>query len=267
MPELPEVEIWRRRLAEGLEGHGVLSVRALPGAPLVDVDPSALHASSVGRRCERIERHGKQLRMVFTGSPVEWRVQLGMTGRFDFVPGESPNVRFERIRWLLDSGRAVVYADARRIGRVSLHPLGTGFPGLGPDALALSLANAWSARFEDCTRAVKTALLDQARVAGVGNIYACEGLHTARVHPELPANSLSLDTWANLSTAIRTAMQRTLEREGEAEVRYLSSRETRENPFRIYGRHGLPCPDCGQAIERIVQGGRSTWLCGRCQVP
>jgi formamidopyrimidine-DNA glycosylase len=261
------VEIWRRRLAESLEGPRILAVRALSGAPLVGVDPAALHASSVGRRCERVERHGKQLLLTFTGSPQECRVQLGMTGRFDFVSVESPAVPFERVRWLLDSGTAVVYADARRIGRVSLHPAGTGFPGLGPDALALRTAGGWAARFEDCTRAVKTALLDQARLAGVGNIYACEGLHTARVHPERCANTLSLDAWAHLATAIQSAMQRTLEREGETELRYLSSRETRENPFRIYGRHGLPCPDCGQAIERKRQAGRSTWLCVRCQLP
>ncbi len=267
MPELPEVEIWRRRLAAATEGRIVVSVAARPGPPLVEVDPPALLAAFAGRRCERVERHGKQLLWIISGSSQELRVQLGMTGRFDFVPAEAPDVRFERIRWLLDSGQAVVFADARRIGRVGLHPVGTGFPGLGPDALALHAASGWASRFEGCTRAVKTALLDQTRVAGVGNIYACEGLHAARVHPERPANTLGLDAWAHVSTAIQEAMRRTLEREGEVELRYLSSGETRENPFRVYGRHGQPCPDCGRTIDRTSLGGRSTWLCVRCQSP
>ncbi len=212
----------------------------------------------------RVDRRGKRLALQFTEAERTLVIQLGMTGRFHVESSHGPEVRFERLRLELSHGAALVYADARRIGRLSWVPHGEAFQGLGADALATE-SDEWSKRFTESRSPIKVALLDQERVAGVGNIYACEGLHAAGIHPKRAARTLTPAEWTHLARAIQASMQQTLSRDGAGSLLYLSAKETNVNPFVVYGRAGEPCPTCGVTICRDILGGRGTFFCPACQ--
>jgi formamidopyrimidine-DNA glycosylase len=116
-------------------------------------------------------------------------------------------------------------------------------------------------------RPVKVALMDQSALAGVGNIYASEALFGARIHPSTPAGDLTEAQADALARQMLAVMQASLEREQDDEIAYLHSGEAVENPFRVYGHEGEPCPACGAPIAREVHAGRSTFWCPRCQPP
>ena len=265
MPELPEVEIWRRRIWPTLSTATVINVRGSSGPPLVPgLSISDLRGVLIGRQCVRVDRRGKRLALQFTEAEGTLVIQLGMTGRFHVESSDGPEVRFERLRLELSHGAALVYADARRIGRLSWVPHGEAFQGLGADALATE-PDKWSKRFTESRSPIKVALLDQERVAGVGNIYACEGLHAAGIHPKRAARTLTPAEWTHLARAIQASMQQTLSRDGAGSLLYLSAKETNVNPFVVYGRAGEPCPTCGVTICRDILGGRGTFFCPACQ--
>jgi len=267
MPELPEVEIWRRRIAPVLVDATIQGIEVEAGAPLAPpLSAPALQSAVVGQRCVEVLRHGKQLALRLRGLKNVLVLQLGMTGRFHLVQADSPAQPYERLRLNLESGCSVVFADARRLGRVSWIRHTDTFRALGPDALA-TRPDAWAACFADCRSPIKTALLDQRRLAGVGNIYASEGLHAAGVHPRWVARALSADRWAAIARGIQASMRETLSRDGTGPLRYISANETRVNPFVVYGRAGEPCPKCETALDRELLGGRSTFFCPACQAP
>jgi len=266
MPELPEVEIWRRHIAPFLVDVTLTAVHVHAGAPLgPPLSAPELKSALVGHLCADVERHGKRLALRFRGLDKALVIQLGMTGRFHVEQQQSPPQPFERVRLDLDSGYAVVYADARRLGRLSWVPHADAFRSLGPDALATDPC-AWAAYFAECRGPVKAVLLDQQRISGVGNIYASEGLYAARVHPRRGARTLSTAEWAAVAQGIQASMRQTLSRDGAGPLRYISANETRVNPFFVYGRAGEPCPTCGATFDREVLGGRGTFFCPVCQV-
>jgi len=265
VPELPEVEIWRRRIWPTLSAATVTDVRGSPGPPLAPgLSISNLRGALIGRECVRVDRRGKRLALRFTETERALVIQLGMTGRFHVESSHGPEFRFERLRLELSHGAALVYADARRIGRLSWVAHGEAFQALGPDALATE-PDEWSKRFTESRSPIKVALLDQERIAGVGNIYACEGLHAAGIHPQRPARTLTPAEWTHLALAIQASMQQTLSRDGEGSLLYLSANETKVNPFVVYGRAGEPCPTCAVTICRDILGGRGTFFCPACQ--
>jgi formamidopyrimidine-DNA glycosylase len=275
MPELPEVETMRRSALPAV-GKLVTKVRCVrcarkplrvrPGWPAI-----ARHLT--GRRLEAIDRHGKRLLLRFTG-PRWLIIEPRMSGLL--VLGEPPGR--DHLRFVLEFGdRAggLAYWDRRGLGHVWL----VDEQGLarylspariGPDALAVSAATLRK-NLETSQTAIKTGLLNQKAVAGIGNIYASEILHLAGVDPRKPCNALSSRDWIAVHRASGTILKRAIRMEGstlgDGTYRSKLNRPGRyQNRHRVYGRQGKTCPTCGEAaIQRIVQTGRATYFCPLCQ--
>lgn len=270
MPELPEVETWRRAIHGWMVGRRVTAIHVLeptsvratlstrPSPPA----PSLLRSIEAGAGSEVVGtgRHGK--RMALQLGDAWWLVHLGMTGRFERSGSEAPP--HARVGWELASGEVVWFRDARRFGGVvPLAARGELSEGLGPDALdALDgprLAQRFSGR-----RAVKVALLDQGCLAGLGNIHAAEALWRAGIDPRRPVGEVSPDAWERLAEAIPAQLQDALAEMPSVED-FVYVTDGGENPFAVYGRADESCRRCDRSIQRVVQGGRSTFWCPGCQ--
>ena len=197
-----------------------------------------------------------------------------MTGSLRHAPaGGLPDDAYRRARVVLDTGAEVGYRDVRRFGTWELLDDGHLRPylasRLGPEPLAPSFTAARLARLLEGRRApIKAFLLDQRRIAGVGNIYADEALWRARIHPRRTAGELGPDEVARLHRGIRAALRRGVELQGSTLRDYATpdgASGGMQREFHVYGRLGEPCDRCGTPIERIVVAGRGTWLCPRCQ--
>ncbi|MGZ6080429.1 MAG: Fpg/Nei family DNA glycosylase [Myxococcaceae bacterium] len=266
MPELPEVEIARRTLERWLGGSEVTSAQA---------DRTRVFRAggrgTFGRLrggLARADRHGKVL-LVSLDSGQGFLSHLGMTGKWvRRAAGEA--VPYSRARLQLADGSVVHYRDPRLFGRIEPHPaeaLATlpAVRALGPDPLLTPLSGRQLRDALGATRApIKVALMDQRRLAGLGNIHAAEALWRARIHPGRPARTLEPAEWNLLATAIRRGLAFALAAEDGEEIAYVEEPGT-ENPFRVYARAGEPCPRCGTPITLLRQAGRRTDLCHRCQ--
>ncbi len=273
MPELPEVETVRRRIAPLVEGTTIASAEIVDPRLTRPVSPSLVADALVGERIAAVERRGKYLL---------WRLESGrtlvvhlrMTGSLlHFPAGDLPADAHRRATLALDTGAAVGYRDVRRFGTWELLDDGHLRPylasRLGPEPLAPSFTSARLARIVAGRRApIKAVLLDQRRIAGIGNIYADEALWRARIHPRRPAGELDAPEIAHLHRAVRAALRRGVELNGSTLRDYVTPDGEgggMQHEFHVYGRLGDPCDRCGRPIERIVVGGRGTWLCPRCQ--
>lgn len=258
MPELPEVEAVCRRLRRAVGGRiRVARVRRC-GTPAVEV-------KTPGRRIESIERRGKHIFMALSGG-LHVHAHLRMSGNLYLARRIPADARL----WLeLDSGRAVILEDRRALARVDvLGPREKSrlLARLGPEPLSAEftvLRLAAAARRS--RRPVKLFLLDQRRVAGLGNIYAAEALFRARIHPARRASGLGRTRLEALHTAIVGVLRDAVQ---SAFVAYSGPGGFGEGeafPMAVYGREREPCLVCGESIRRIQQGGRSTYYCPGCQ--
>jgi len=266
MPELPEVEIARRTLERWLGRSQVTRAEAERTRVFRGGGRGAF--ARLRGRLARAERHGKVL-LVSLDSGQGFLSHLGMTGKWVRRPaGEA--VPHSRARLVLADGTVVHYRDPRLFGRIEPHPAERlrSLPvvrSLGPDPLLTPLSGRALRDALGRTRApIKVALMDQRRLAGLGNIHAIEALWRARLHPARPARDLELPEWNRLATAIRRGLAFALSAEEGEEIAYVEEPGT-ENPFRVYARTGEPCPRCGTRIELRRQGGRRTDFCPRCQ--
>ena len=263
MPELPEVEHNRRQLERWLRGRRIVKASALDRRVVRPVAASTFARALAGRTVARVERRGKWIRIRLDDERKLF-IHLGMTGWFEPVPVGEPPLRFERVRLELVRGRkatAVAYTDPRRWGRIVLAREDiVHFRALGPDPLADGIdpiaLGAVLARRKRST--IKEALLDQRVLAGIGNIQAIEALWKARIDPRSAAAALTPAHVRRLARALRWTIERTLAdlAKGEGGV---------ENPFRVYGRKGEPCPRCRTPLSRIELAGRTTTFCEGCQ--
>ena len=266
MPELPEVEVARRNLEKWLRGAALTRVELSPRLYYGGSAP-VFAQRLVGRKIARVERRGKWLRLISDGKWVLYS-HLGMTGKWVLRAHDDPPERFERAR--LDTRkRSVRYLDPRLFGRLfGLAAAATpppAFAALGPDALVDGIdAARLHARLARLQRSVKEVLLDQTILAGVGNIQAAEGLWRARIHPERAAASLAPAEVRALARGLGGSITDTLAREDGPEITYVEEPGA-DNPFDVYGKQGEPCPRCKTRLLRIIQGGRSTVYCRRCQ--
>jgi formamidopyrimidine-DNA glycosylase len=274
MPELPEVETVRRSLEPEVVGRTIQGVRlqAFPGV-IGEHSPEAFAALVVGRGITAIRRRAKYLFLdLDDGAAV--MVHLRMTGRLLLVDRAAPPVRFEHLALELDDGRDLRFADQRKFGRVlvvlpadadALHRR------FGPEPLAPAFTAAvLRQRLATRTGRLKSVLLDQRLIAGLGNIYVDEALFQARLHPNRPANTLTEVESRRLHRAIRDVLRQGLANRGTTFSSFQDARGAEgENQahLRVYGRgtRGQPCLRCGGPVQRIVVGGRGTHFCPRCQ--
>ena len=273
IPELPEVETVRRELEPWLTGRTILR------AELVDAVAGPKYAGlerAVGGRIERVGRRGKFLLMPLSrgGGPAadELVVHLGMTG----VISHCPPADHLRVRLELDEGPrpGLFFRDVRRFGRFMVVPAGDyallpTLAAMGPEPLSDEFTVAGFRRALARSEVpVKTYLLSQRPVAGVGNIYADEALWLARINPATPAKAVSAAKARELHGAIRAVLAASVEAQGTTLNDYRTvNGEVGAflEQLAVYGHAEEPCPRCGTPLSRIVIGGRSTHFCSRCQ--
>jgi formamidopyrimidine-DNA glycosylase len=288
MPELPEVETVRRQLEPELAGRRIERLEVLDPRWSRPVSPAELERLVSGRTVAGLGRRGKYLLLGLDGEQT-LVMHLRMTGNLVLVSGEgmldpsegmrlyegerSASERHLRARFVFDDGRQAWFTDPRRFGeafliedaalparfeRLGIEPLSEDFT---PEALGELAAGR--------TAPLKSFLLDQSRIAGVGNIYADEALYRARLHPLSPAGSMKPEHLLPLRDGVVAALEAGLERGGASIDDYRDGRGekgTMQDEFLVHTREGEPCPSCGGPISRIVVGGRSTYYCPSCQV-
>ncbi len=271
MPELPEVETIRRDLAPLVVGRRIVAFHVAPGGErlLAGVPAAALRAQLVGRRLTALGRRGKYLLFHLDDGAV-LIVHLRMTGAlFHRQPADPPDP-FLRARLLLQGGAELRFTDIRKFGtwQVVADAAET-LAHLGPEPLGRAFtAEALWAALRGRTAPLKSALLNQERVAGLGNIYVDEALFEAGLHPTVPAGSLRPAERARLHAAIVRVLRQGVRRRGASFRDYadgLGRRGRQQHYVRVFRRTGQPCDVCGAPIRRTVVGGRATHWCPRCQ--
>jgi formamidopyrimidine-DNA glycosylase len=284
MPELPEVETVRRGLAPAMEGKRILHAE-IRRPDLRFPFPEKFVGRVTGAKIRAMGRRAKYLvAELSTGEALI--MHLGMTGRFtvshgrkdkklgEFVHEAGGDPKHDHMVFNMSGGVRVTFNDARRFGFVELWPLDSldtypGFDGLGPEPISNAFSGAFlKEAFAGKKTPVKSALLDQRVVAGLGNIYVSEALFRAGISPKRLAGSLSAARLEKLAIAVREVITEAIAAGGssisdfasaDGELGYFQHR------FRVYDREGQPCPTCGRPILRLVQAGRSTFWCSHDQ--
>jgi formamidopyrimidine-DNA glycosylase len=258
MPELPEVETLSRQLNKILPGEEILAVEAIDPR-LGKVPPLA------GNRVVSVHREGKYI-LIEMGTGLTAALHLRMTGRLLWQTADAPIPPYTRLIIIFASARLVLI-DPRRFATFCLRPA---------DAVPAPLENpleefpARRLREIAGTRRlpVKSFLMDQRLIAGIGNIYACEILYEAAVDPRRPAGSLTAAEWRKVEKAAVAVLRRAVVCRGTtvSDWRDLFGMSgTNQNNLAVYLREGAPCHRCGSPIERTTMGGRGTWYCPACQ--
>ncbi len=280
MPELPEVETVRRHLERHVVGRTVATVWT-SGKSLRRPVPRALVRGAAGRTIAGVRRHGKFLILDLDGGA---RIvgHLGMTGAFLLRSAEAAAATATRsarpahvhVVFTFEDGAQLWYEDARRFGLLDWVAAGATDDGLGPTGAGLDPmverldATRMKALFARCRGPVKTLLLDQKRIAGIGNIYASEALFRAGIGPRRGMHTLDAAERTRLADEIHAVLDRAVEHRGTT---FSDFRDLDERPgsygseLTVYDREGKACVRCGATVKRIVQGGRSTFYCGKCQ--
>ena len=287
MPELPEVETERRGLIPELQGR--LIVKAIQNRPDLRWPlPERFAERLTGQRVERIGRRGKYL-LLELGSRETLIVHLGMSGRF-LIHSAAKNQKIaefhqsvgdasgkhDHVVLEIEGGGRAVFNDARRFGAMDLWPTNDVenhklLSGMGPEPLSNSFNGQHLVdEFAGRKTSLKAALLDQRRVAGLGNIYVCEALFGSKLSPKRAAGSLSIKECNRLASVIRQVLEAAIDAGGSSlrdfhgasgELGYF------QHAFKVYDREGASCPRgrCSGQIDRVVQSARSTYYCPSCQ--
>ncbi len=275
MPELPEVETIRRELLHRLPGVRITSVwtSGMPLRMAKPLDVRALRRVAAGKKVTALRRLGKYL-LIDTEANATVVVHLGMSGRLSVVRADAARAPHTHVVFALEGGHELRFVDPRRFGWLT-----TGRPGaekdleelaiLGVDPLAPEFtAECLHALARSSRRPMKSFLLDQSKIAGLGNIYVAEALFGAAIHPGLHADKLSRARVGALRDAIVEVLERALAHRGTT-LRDYTDGEGRagQNQFQlhVYDRAGKACPRCGRKVRRVVDQGRSTFFCPGCQ--
>ena len=272
MPELPEVETVRRGLLPVWEGRRLTRVTC-HRADLRQPFPEGMAQTLTGRTIERLDRRAKYLLVHLSGGVV-LIVHLGMSGRMSIAPGaDGPVGKHDHVVFVTDRDMRVTFTDPRRFGLMDVvaadalnhHPL---LVHLGPEPLGTDFTAAHlQAELAKRRSPIKTILLDQSVVAGLGNIYVCESLYRAGLHPATLGQDVTAAKVKRLVGHVRDVLNEAIAAGGttlrdhqrpDGELGYF------QHQFAVYGRENQPC-SCGGTIRRLTQAGRSTFFCPSCQ--
>jgi formamidopyrimidine-DNA glycosylase len=270
MPELPEVETTRRGLAPHVEGRRITGV-VLRRPDLRWPIPDEIRERLPGRRIEAVRRRAKYL-LMDTDAGDSALLHLGMSGMLRVLPADTPVGAHDHVDLALDSGRVLRFTDPRRFGSLLWQPAGTEHEllrGLGPEPLSDAFDGDWLfARSRGRSAPVKTFLMDQKIVVGVGNIYAAESLFRAGISPLRAAGKVSRERYAALAGAVRDILAYAITRGGTTLRDFLSPDGAPgyfEQELAVYGRGGEACPGCGGPLREASIGQRASVWCPRCQ--
>ena len=269
MPELPEVETIARGLDHTVAGKTIESVKIhLP--KMAQAPPGVRFAAALpGERIESVSRRAKYVVMALR-SGRKLVTSLRMTGRLVLQrPGE-PDYPGTHVTLHYTDGTRLSFADVRTFGRMRLvEPDDPWDADLGVEPLSPGFTQqGFIGMLSGRTTPIKTLLLDQRRIAGIGNIYACEALWVAGIRPGRPAKALTKPATLRLYHAIRDVLARATEMRGSSVDDYVDAEGLRggfQNVLSVYGKLGEPCPRCGKPIVRTVIAQRGTWWCRNCQ--
>jgi formamidopyrimidine-DNA glycosylase len=273
MPELPEVETVVRDLrAHGLE-QAVIRDVAVRWPRTVGGRPERFCHALAGRTIVTLSRRAKYIVATLdTGSRL--LIHLRMTGKLRFAEHEEQPGKHDHVIITLADGRRLLFNDTRKFGRLQLaEPGASTLDGLGPEPLEEAFTlTVLRQQLQGKSRQLKPLLLDQATVAGLGNIYVDEALWQARLHPERRADTLTAAETRRLHTAIREVLQRAVDNcgttLGSGQTNFYSvagRRGSNADVLQVFRRDGQPCPRCRTTLERSVVGQRGTHFCPRCQ--
>ena len=296
MPELPEVETVARDLQRRVAGATITDAEVRWERTIRHPQPGERFAAELrGATIDRVGRRAKSVLLHLADGRV-MTVALRMTGALIVAQAGTPDDRYARVVFFLADGRELRYRDVRKFGRIGLwerggvprrgtrrkagrrvaearppYRVGDVFARHGPEPLARSFSAARLAeRLQGRSARLKTLLLDQTFIAGVGNIYADEALWRARLHPLRAADTLTPVEVRRLHRAVRAVLRQGIANRGTSVGDYVGADdEPGDNAERlaVYQRTGQPCLRCGRPISRIVVGQRSTHFCPRCQTP
>jgi formamidopyrimidine-DNA glycosylase len=269
LPELPEVETIARGLAHKIVGKTIASVEVVTDY-VVSPAPKRFAKTLRDERIEYVGRRGKFV-VIGLSSGRMLTVHLRMTGRL-VVHGDLNGMRYPytNVGFRFTDGTQLAFSDVRKFGRMRIvGPREPWDADLGVEPLSEHFTlERFSELLNGRPTPIKVFLLDQRRIAGIGNIYACEALWEARIHPRAPAGSLSPKRRARLLEALGSVLRRAIKMGGSSIDDYVDADGVRggfQNELSIYGRAGKECPRCGNPIARTVMTQRGTWWCRRCQ--
>ncbi len=290
MPELPEVEVTRRRIAPLLVGRRIARVHTTADSYFFLTPPDALARGLEGREIRALERRGKYL-VAQLGDGQRLMLHLGMSGQLfadgarslrllsatsraslapDEQPGFEPDAHTHLRLTFADAGAEVLFRDVRKFGKVRLLEPGESDPRLdrlGIDALEAS-GDDLHAGSRGRRVAIKNLLLQQSLIAGIGNIYADEGLFLAGIRPTRAARRLTRPDCARLVEGVQRVLRRSIDTGGSSISDFVSpdgDDGAYQDERRVYARTGEPCPQCATPIRRIVLAQRGTHYCPTCQ--
>jgi formamidopyrimidine-DNA glycosylase len=269
MPELPEVETTRRGLAPHLDGRRIVAV-TLRRPDLRWPIPAEVPRLLPGQPITGLRRRAKYL--LLDTAPGSALLHLGMSGSLRVLPADTPVTTHDHVDLALDSGRVLRFNDPRRFGCLLWQPAGTThalLQGLGPEPLSDAFDGAYlHALSRGRTASVKTFLMDQAVVVGVGNIYAAESLFRAGIAPGRAAGRVSRAHYEALAAAVKAILAHAIRRGGTTLRDFISPDGAPgyfEQELFVYGREGEPCKVCGQPLRGRRLGNRATAWCRTCQ--
>ena len=275
MPELPEVEIVKRGLSPFLAGRKIVRVEKTRPDLRWPI-PGSLEHVLTGARVLRLERRGKYI-LWHTQDEMVMILHLGMSGRV-LVTKDLPKVKnvHDHLTFKTEDGFFIRYNDPRRFGFVDIVPLKNleeypSLAALGPEPLSNAFnASALRQKINKKKSPIKSVLLDQTIIAGLGNIYVCEALHRSGISPRRKAKNISESKIDSLVIAIRVVLQDAINAGGSTLKDHLQTSGEMgyfQHQFRVYSREGEECmkKSCSGTIKRIIQSGRSTFFCGKCQ--
>jgi formamidopyrimidine-DNA glycosylase len=273
MPELPEVEVLRRSLEPHLVGDRIERVEVRNPALREPIAVRSLARRAEGREIARLRRRAKYLLIDLEGGQTVV-VHLGMSGRLTLTAGDLPPELHEHAVLHLRSGRRLRFRDPRRFGllfagRTADLPADPHFAHLGAEPLEPGFDGALLAAAASGRRGpVKPFLMDATVVVGLGNIYATEALFRAGIHPARSVGRIGRARWDRLADCSVAVLQQAI-LQGGTTLNDFADGEGRSGYFQVslgvYGRQGEPCSACGYPVRRLVQAGRSTFYCPRCQ--
>jgi formamidopyrimidine-DNA glycosylase len=274
MPELPEVEHVVRALRRAVLGRRILAAELRLPRLLAGSTPATFKRKLRGARIDAISRRGKYI-LIELDSKQVLLVHLRMTGKFLAVGTEQSLPPYPHVVFYLDDERRLVFCDMRQFGRMRLLradalPRLPQIEALAPEPFSDDFSLAYFMEtLARSRRSLKQLLLDQTKILGLGNIYASEALFLARISPLKSAHTLSKSRAIKLHQAIRDILQEAIDAGSTLRIDLSDGNGsyfgTTERFWRVYERAGEPCVNCGTGIRRVVQGGRSTYYCPKCQ--
>lgn len=273
MPELPEVETIRKGLLPLVQGKTIQSV-AVRWPKIITGEVAFFEATLPGKQILYIDRRGKYLMFRLSD---QWTVvsHLRMEGKYHLEDQDKQPDKHTHVIFKFTNGQQLFYNDVRKFGRMTLLPTGSetelpGIQALGPEPLSSDFKlSGFRTELKRHQKNIKSVLLDQHTVAGLGNIYCDEVLWLSKIHPLQPANSLTAFEAAALFAAIQAELKKAIAAGGTTIRSYVDAYGHQGHfqlELHVYGKEGTPCPRCGAMIEKIKVGGRGTHFCPQEQI-